>query len=86
MQSETINAALFQHKSKRKQNVSPDDEHNMLEICRELEINKYIEKNLCIKLDNYQELVRSKPANRNSTLAIICLRYLDFIYSSSFKL
>ena len=35
--------------------VSPDDEHDMLETCRELYINKYIEKNLCVKLDNYQE-------------------------------
>ena len=35
--------------------VSPDDEHDMLETCRELQINKYIEKNLCVKLGNYQE-------------------------------
>jgi len=35
--------------------VSPDDEHDMLETCRELYINKYNEKNLCVKLDNYQE-------------------------------
>jgi hypothetical protein len=26
--------------------VSPDDEHHVLETCRELEINKYTEKNL----------------------------------------
>jgi hypothetical protein len=25
--------------------VSPDDEHIVLETCRELEINKYIERN-----------------------------------------
>jgi hypothetical protein len=30
--------------------VSPDDEHHVLETCRELEINKYIEGNWCIKL------------------------------------
>ena len=29
--------------------------HDMLETCRELLINKYIEKNLCVKLGNYQE-------------------------------
>ena len=39
---------------------SPDDEHNMLETCTELYINKYIEKNLCVKLDNCQESVYSK--------------------------
>ena len=37
------------------QSVSPDDEHDMLETCRELHINKYFEKNLCVKLDNCQE-------------------------------
>jgi len=35
--------------------VSPDDEHDMLDTCRELYINKYIERNLCVKLGNYQE-------------------------------
>ena len=36
---------------------TPDDKHDMLETCTELQINKYIKKNLCIKLDNYQESV-----------------------------
>jgi hypothetical protein len=31
---------------------------NMLEICSELEINKYIERNRCIKLVIYQELLK----------------------------
>ena len=38
--------------------ASPDDEHDMLETCRELQTNKYIEKNLCIKLDDYQEAIK----------------------------
>ena len=33
--------------------VSPDDEHDVLETCREL----YIEKNLCITLVIYQEWI-----------------------------
>ena len=38
--------------------VSPDDEHDVLETCRELYIkkNKYIERNLCVTLVIYQEL------------------------------
>ena len=36
---------------------SPDDEHDVLETCRELQINKYIGKNLCVKLVTYQEPV-----------------------------
>ena len=35
--------------------IDTDDEHDMLETCRELQINKYIKKNLCVKLGNYQE-------------------------------
>ena len=37
------------------QSVSPDDEHDMLETRRELWINKYIENNFYIELDNYQK-------------------------------
>ena len=40
------------------QSVSPDDERDMLETCRELYINKYIEKNLWVKLVNYQESIQ----------------------------
>jgi len=36
--------------------VSPDDEHNVLETCRELKNkNKYIQRNLCVTLVIYQE-------------------------------
>ena len=36
--------------------VSPDDEHDVLETCRELKYkNKYIERNLCVTLVIYQE-------------------------------
>ena len=36
--------------------VSPDDEHDVLETCRELQIkNKFIERNLCVSLVIYQE-------------------------------
>ena len=35
--------------------VSPDDEHNVLETCRVISRNKYIEKNMCITLVIYQE-------------------------------
>ena len=38
--------------------VSPDDMHDTLETWRELQINKYIEKNLCVKLDNCQEITK----------------------------
>jgi hypothetical protein len=34
---------------------SPEDEHIGLDTCRELEINKYIERHWCIKLVIYQE-------------------------------
>ena len=34
---------------------SPDDEHDVLETCRVINRNKYIEKNLCITLVIYQE-------------------------------
>jgi len=44
--------------------VSPDDEHDMLETCKELYINKYIEKNLCVKLDNCQESLHDKTTKR----------------------
>ena len=37
--------------------VSPDDEHDVLETCRELKIKKYIERNLCVTLVIYQELL-----------------------------
>ena len=36
--------------------VSPDDEHDVLETCRELKVkNKYVERNLCVTLVIYQE-------------------------------
>jgi hypothetical protein len=35
--------------------VSPDDEHDVLEICRVINRNKYIENNLCITLVVYQD-------------------------------
>jgi hypothetical protein len=35
--------------------VSPDDEHEVLETCRELKKNKYIERNLCVTLVIYQK-------------------------------
>jgi hypothetical protein len=35
--------------------VSPDDEHAVLETCRELDKSKYIERNLCVTLVIYQE-------------------------------
>ena len=36
--------------------VSPDDEHDVLKTCRELNNkNKYIERNLCVTLVIYQE-------------------------------
>jgi len=31
----------------------------MLETCREIYTNKYIEKNLCVELGNYQESLRT---------------------------
>ena len=37
------------------QSVSPDDEHYVLETCRVINRNKYIEKNMCITLVIYQE-------------------------------
>ena len=35
--------------------VSPDDEHEVLETCRVINKNKYIERNLCVRLVIYQE-------------------------------
>jgi len=38
----------------------------MLETCRELYINKYIEKNLCGELDNYQESLHDARSTKSS--------------------
>jgi hypothetical protein len=35
--------------------VSPDDEHDVLETCIVININKYMKKNLCITLVIYQK-------------------------------
>jgi hypothetical protein len=35
--------------------VSPDDEHEVLETCRVINKNKYIERNFCVTLVIYQE-------------------------------
>jgi hypothetical protein len=37
--------------------VSPDDEHKVLETCRVINKNKYKERNLCVTLVVYQELL-----------------------------
>jgi hypothetical protein len=50
--------------------VSPDDEHYVLETCRELYIkNKYVESNLCVTLVIYQESLhdeRSKECKKHA--------------------
>ena len=52
--------------------VSPDDEHDMLETCRELQINKYYEKNLCVKLDNYQEAFPESQKSNQVHILTLC--------------
>ena len=46
--------------------VSPDDEHDVLETCRELNSkNKYIERNLSVTLVIYQESLKYKLSSKS---------------------
>ena len=65
--------------------VSPDDEHYMLETCRELQINKHIEKNLCFKLDNYQESLHDARSTKHLIKHTLCRFYKSRQASSEFS-
>ena len=48
--------------------VSPDDEHDVLETCRVINRNKYIEKNLCSTLVIYQGSLHDARSTKCKTV------------------
>ena len=57
----------------------------MLETCRELQINKHIEKNLCFKLDNYQESLHDARSTKHLIKHTLCRFYKSRQASSEFS-
>jgi len=49
------------------QPLCPDDDHDVLETCRVINRNKYIEKNLCITLGIYQESLHDARSTKCKT-------------------
>ena len=62
--------------------VSPDDEHDVLETCRELNNkNKYIERNLCVTLIIYQKSLHDARSTKYEVLMEFTWRYFAILLS-----